>query len=186
EMGLTGLQVPASHGGAGLELLDVALAAEELGWACTPGPFLGTAMATAALRAGNDAAAQKRWLPGIAGGSVVAALALGESTGEWDPDRTKTTATGGTLTGEKGIVPYAGIADLIVVAARDGDGPGLWCVEKGAPKMTITRLSGTDMTRRVDAVSFAGTPATKLASGRGAIRRAIHARRRLLAAHARG
>ena len=41
ELGVTGLLVPAEHGGTGLELLDVALAAEELGWACTPGPFLG-------------------------------------------------------------------------------------------------------------------------------------------------
>ena len=186
EMGLTGLQIPTTHGGAGLELLDVALAAEELGWACTPGPFLATAMATAALLASDDAAAQKRWLPGIASGSVVATFALGEAMGEWDPERLKTAATGGALTGEKGIVPYAGIADLIVVAARDGNGPGLWCVERGAPKTTINRLSGTDMTRRVDAVSFAGTPATKLASGRGAIDRAVDAGLVLLAADAWG
>src|SRR5262249_41204137 len=45
ELGVTGLQVPPAYGGAGLELLDVALAAEELGWSCTPGPFLGSAMA---------------------------------------------------------------------------------------------------------------------------------------------
>ena len=55
DLGVTGLQVPPAHGGAGLELLDVALAAEELGWACTPGPFLGSAMATVALLASDDA-----------------------------------------------------------------------------------------------------------------------------------
>src|SRR6185437_6508865 len=48
-LGVAGLQVPAEHDGSGLELLDVALAAEELGWACTPGPFLACALATAAL-----------------------------------------------------------------------------------------------------------------------------------------
>jgi len=48
ELGVPGLQVPAAHGGAGLELLDLALAAEELGYACTPGPFLACALATAA------------------------------------------------------------------------------------------------------------------------------------------
>src|SRR5216110_3869659 len=47
ELGVPGLQVPAAHGGSGLELLDVALAAEELGWCCTPGPFLACALATA-------------------------------------------------------------------------------------------------------------------------------------------
>src|SRR5262249_51837573 len=70
-LGVGGLQVPPAHGGAGLELLDVALAAEELGWACTPGPFLGTAMATVALLASDDAEAHRRWLPGIASGEVL-------------------------------------------------------------------------------------------------------------------
>jgi alkylation response protein AidB-like acyl-CoA dehydrogenase len=41
ELGVAGLVVPAEHGGTGLELLDAALAAEVLGWGCTPGPFLG-------------------------------------------------------------------------------------------------------------------------------------------------
>ncbi len=44
ELGVPGLQVPAAHGGSGLELLEVALAAEELGWCCTPGPFLACAL----------------------------------------------------------------------------------------------------------------------------------------------
>src|SRR5262247_196974 len=59
-LGVPGLQVPTDHGGSGLDLLDVALAAEELGWACAPGPFLACAMATAALVAsGNHDAASR-------------------------------------------------------------------------------------------------------------------------------
>src|SRR5439155_1141445 len=45
DLGVPGLAIPTAHGGSGLELLDLALAAEELGWACTPGPFLASAMA---------------------------------------------------------------------------------------------------------------------------------------------
>src|SRR6185295_5924728 len=56
QLGVPGLQVPAADGGADLELLDVALAAEELGYAATPGPFLACALATAALVAGSDRA----------------------------------------------------------------------------------------------------------------------------------
>ena len=67
-LGVAGLHVPVAHGGSGLELLDVALAAEELGWACTPGPFLACALATAALVAGGTDEAQARWLPAIAHG----------------------------------------------------------------------------------------------------------------------
>src|SRR6267142_1122770 len=68
ELGVAGLHVPAAHGGSGLELLDVALAAEELGRACTPGPFLACALATAALLASENEAAQARWLPAIGPG----------------------------------------------------------------------------------------------------------------------
>jgi alkylation response protein AidB-like acyl-CoA dehydrogenase len=49
ELGVTGLYVPADHDGAGLELLDLALAAEEIGYNCTPGPVLGNALAQIAL-----------------------------------------------------------------------------------------------------------------------------------------
>src|SRR5262249_9950053 len=78
DLGVTGLQVPPAYGGAGLDLLDVALAAEELGWAATPAPFLGSAMATVALLASDDAEAHRRWLPGIASGELVLTVAIGE------------------------------------------------------------------------------------------------------------
>ena len=73
DLGVAGLLVPVEHGGSGLQLLDVALAAEELGRACTPGPFLACAMASAALLASDDETARARWLPRIAAGSVVEA-----------------------------------------------------------------------------------------------------------------
>src|SRR5919201_51421 len=126
ELGVPGLHVPVAHGGSGLELLDVALAAEELGWACTPGPFLACALATAALVASGDAEAQARWLPGVARGQSILTVALGEEGDEWDPARFETRARGGTLTGTKPLVPYAALADAILVAAQDDGGPGLW------------------------------------------------------------
>src|SRR5262245_55841535 len=78
ELGVTGLLVPAEHGGSGLELLDAALTAEVLGWTCTPGPFLGSAMATVALVESEHADAQTRWLPAIASGERLVTFALGE------------------------------------------------------------------------------------------------------------
>src|SRR5262249_52323985 len=106
ELGVTGLQIPPAHGGAGLELLDVALVAEELGSACTPGPFLGNAMATAALLASDDAEVHRRWLPAIASGEVVATVAIGEGGDGWDAARIATRADGQALVGQK--APGAG------------------------------------------------------------------------------
>jgi alkylation response protein AidB-like acyl-CoA dehydrogenase len=186
ELGVMGLQIPPAHGGAGLELLDVALAAEELGWACTPGPFLGNAMATAALLASDDAEIHRRWLPAIASGEVVATVAIGEEGDEWDAARLATRADGRTLHGQKSLVPAATLADAIVVAAQDASGPGLWLVERGARGLEIGALQGTDMTRRVATVTLQGTPGTRLAGGRAAVDRTRDAGLVLLAADAYG
>src|SRR5206468_3361317 len=80
--------------------------------------------------------------------------ALGEEGDEWDAARLTTRAQGGTLRGRKPLVPYATVADAILVAAADGDGPGLWLVEGGARGLGVTPLKGTDMTRRVAAVEL--------------------------------
>ena len=65
-LGVAGVTVPAAYGGLENELLDVALIAEELGYAATPGPFLGTAMATVALVEGGGDELCERWLAAIA------------------------------------------------------------------------------------------------------------------------
>ena len=181
DLGLVGLYIPAEFGGSELELLDVALAAEELGWNCTPGPFLGTQMAVVALRESGNRAAQERWLPAISSGESVVTFALGEGLGEWDVAKAQSRVTGGKLTGEKPLVPYADIADAIIVAAHDADGPGLFVVERGAAGFTTTALQGMDMTRRLSLVQFTDTPVTKLATGRTAIDRARDAGLILLA-----
>jgi alkylation response protein AidB-like acyl-CoA dehydrogenase len=186
ELGVTGLLVPAAHGGSELELLDAALAAEVLGWCCAPGPFLGSSMATVALVASGNSDAQTRWLPGIASGERLVTFALGEGLGEWDADKLGASVTGSRLTGEKPLVPYGDVADAIVVAAQDDGVPGLWVVERGAPGVTHTTLKVFDMTRRVNMVAFDGTPVTKLAAGRAAIDRARDAGLVLVAADAFG
>jgi alkylation response protein AidB-like acyl-CoA dehydrogenase len=186
DLGLPGLMIPAAYGGSGLELLDLALAAEELGYAATPGPFLGSAMATVALLEGSDASQREHWLPRIASGKTLATIAFGETDSEWDPAHYTTKVAGGKLTGTKPFVPYASSADVIIVAATDGHAPGLWLVERGAPGIDIAPLKVVDMTRRVETVRFSGTPAAKLGGDAAALQRAIDAGCILIAADAYG
>jgi len=186
DLGVPGLAIPTAHGGAGLELLDLALAAEELGRACTPGPFLGCAMASAAFLASEDSDAKARWLPAVASGRAIVTVALGEEGGVWDAAALTTRARDGRLTGRKLLVPAAAVADAILVAAQDGDGPGLWLVERGAPGLEVAALRGTDMTRRVAAVTLGDAPGVVVAGGRRAIDRARDAGLVLLAADAYG
>jgi len=185
-LGVAGITVPAEYGGLGNELLDLALVAEELGYAATPGPFLGTAMAAIALAEGGDDRMQEHWLPAIASGEVVATVALGEEGSEWDPTRFQTRVAGGKLTGRKPLVPSAQVADVLLVGAVDADGPGLWLVERDAAGMGIQSLTVNDMTRRLDLVSFENTPAIRLPGGQTAFARAFDAGLILLAADAYG
>ena len=81
-----GSSCPSAHGGAGLELLELALVAEELGRGAVPVPFLGHALATLALAQGGSAAQQANWLPRLATGETRATVALAEPGGRWLPE----------------------------------------------------------------------------------------------------
>ena len=186
QLGVTGLIVPTEHGGSGLELLDLALAAEEFGYAAVPGPFLGNAMATVALLEGGSPADRSRGVPKIVSGEALLTVAYGEEESQWDPERFSTRATSGKITGTKPLVPYAREAQAMLVAARDGEGPGLWLVEAGAPGVEISPLRVVDQTRRLHAVTFRETPGTRLPGGAAALRRSLDAGAVLIAADAFG
>ncbi|MEW6270592.1 MAG: acyl-CoA dehydrogenase family protein [Thermodesulfobacteriota bacterium] len=186
DLGVTGLYVDAQHGGAGLELLDLALAAEELGYNATPGPFLGNALAQIALALGGDDEQRRRFLPQLTDGSRIGTFALGEADGEWRPEKVATRAERGRLTGTKVLVPYGSLADVLVVAARDEDGPGLWLVEQGAAGMKATDYLCNDLTRRLSQVELDGTPGVELPGGAAAAARVRDAGCVLLAADAFG
>mgnify|MGYP001125110267 CR=1 FL=1 len=108
----THVRVKNGKTGQWQELLDLAIVAEELGYAATPGPFLASAMATVALAHADDVAVKSKWLPKLASGESVGAIAIGEANEEWGLDRLTTRATAGGLTGKKPLVAGAGVADL--------------------------------------------------------------------------
>ena len=65
-MGLAGLAVPEEYGGAGLELLDLALASETLAYGGAPGPFFGHSLAALAIILGGSEEQKRSWLPRLA------------------------------------------------------------------------------------------------------------------------
>ena len=73
DLGAAGLHVPAAHGGAGASFLETRIVLAELGRLLTPGPLLGSVLASAALLSAGDRAL----LPDIAGGSLVPSLVWG-------------------------------------------------------------------------------------------------------------
>ncbi len=185
ELGITAITIPEAYGGIGSGFLDLALVAEEIGRAATPGPFLGHAMATIALVESDADASKQELLERMASGDCIGSVAMGESGSEWRPDHFATVVKDGRLSGEKMLVPYARVAEVLVVAAGDETGPGLWLVETGAEGVSIEALAVNDMTRRLDRVEFVDAPCLRL-GGRELVERVMDAGAVLLAADAYG
>jgi len=183
EVGVQGLAVPQRFGGAGRELLDLALAFEVLGECAMPGPFLGHALASLALDQGGSDAQRERWLPRLAAGEAVGSVAIGEPGDVWQPDAWTATAAGGALRGAKAWVEAAQHADLLVVGSAGG---GLQLVERGAQGLRALPLDPLDRTRPLADVVFDGARCEALPGGPEAAFATLDAARVLLAADAFG
>jgi alkylation response protein AidB-like acyl-CoA dehydrogenase len=127
-MGWTGIIVPEALGGSDFGYLSLGLVIEELGRTLAPSPLIGSALSAAsALRLAGSDAQQARWLPGIADGSVIAALAIDEGP-RHAPLATALTAVsddrGWRLDGIKRPVQDGMAAQLLIVAARTAGAPG--------------------------------------------------------------
>jgi len=200
-LGWTGVLVPEEHGGLGLGFLDLALPLEESGGALLPAPLVETAVMTpVALRAASPSQ-RARWLPGIAGGDLLATVAL---TGAEEPElpagigvRARPADGEWVLDGQVLLVPFGEIADLVLVAARvesggETDDVSLFVVEAGDGGVSWQPLAGLDPTVRLSAMTLQSLrlPADRLVGepGRGCVplRRALEAGAASLALQAVG
>ncbi|MBT5757462.1 MAG: hypothetical protein HOI41_21110 [Acidimicrobiaceae bacterium] len=128
-LGVLGLLVPEEHGGSGATFVDAGIAGEEL----ARGDFnlstfvQLTAIAATALRTWAAPAVAATYLPKIADGSCVPAIALTEPDAGSDAAAISTKASeadgGWLISGEKSSITFAGFADAAIVLARTG-GPG--------------------------------------------------------------
>jgi 3-oxochol-4-en-24-oyl-CoA dehydrogenase len=123
DLGLFGIAIPESHGGAGHGVDDLAVAVEELGYALAPEPFWPTALAALCLLTDADSPVAKALLPELAEGTP-AAVSLGD-----------------------GAVLGAGPAKYLLLPAATG----YQVVE--ADSATVTPVRGTDPTRAIATVS---------------------------------
>ena len=80
DLGWLGLHLPEAHGGSGFGLAELVLVVEAMGAVVAPGPFLPTVWASAVIAACGTDAQQAELLPGLADGSVRAAVGLDDRT----------------------------------------------------------------------------------------------------------
>jgi alkylation response protein AidB-like acyl-CoA dehydrogenase len=163
EMGWTGTAIPEAYGGAGFGHLELCVLAEELGRSVAPVPFASTVyLATEALLLAGSDAQTRRWLPRIARGEAIGCLALAEGAEAPSAESLATRAEGGVIDGTKAPVVDGDVADLAIVAARDGAGVSLYLVDLHGAGVSRAPLRTVDPTRSVAGITFAKTPAEPL------------------------
>jgi alkylation response protein AidB-like acyl-CoA dehydrogenase len=170
KLGWSGLIVPEEFGGAGLGMLDMAMILEEGGYAAMPGPFLfSSVLAASALKLGGSRELNSKWLSPLAEGKVIGTVGIVESAGSIEPVDISTVASkdgsGWRLNGVKMFVPYANVADFLVVAAKNDRELALFVVDAKSPGVKVRPLKNLDLTRRVASVELKSAPAELLSGG---------------------
>lgn len=128
DLGAPAALVPEAHGGAGLELLDAALIAEQLGRFAAPTPFIPTTLCALAIARGGGEALQAKHLPAVAEGRT----------------------TGGVQLGASEVTPLCAADAALLVRERNG---GLELAEGG---FTLVALPSLDTTRPACRITEAG------------------------------
>ncbi len=154
ELGLLGVTVPEELGGAGLDMLALAVVVEEIArhdgsLALTVASHNG--LGSGQVRQFGTDAQRRRWLPALARGEKLAAWALTEPGSGSDAAGLQTRADrrggGWILNGTKTFVTQGGVGDVVVVLARTSPekaprGITAFVLESGAKGLTRRAIHG--------------------------------------------
>lgn len=160
EHGVLGLSVGRDHGGEGWDLVSTARAYEGLGHTLDDGGLLlaagahlfGVAMP---MQVAGTEDQKKRWLPGLADGSIMATIAATEKESGSRAGAVEavveSTAAGLRARGEKNLVTYADGANVFLFLGRDGPtGRGLTAA------LVEAKTSGVTVGSPFDTVGLSG------------------------------
>jgi acyl-CoA dehydrogenase len=152
-MGFAGVLVPEAHGGADIGHVAAGIILEAMGKNLSAAPMLSTAVLGATALKSGTPEQQATYLPLIAKGAHLFALAADEAA-RHKPSHVATTATpsgnGFKLNGVKPFVLDGHVADTLIVAARTGGetddkaGIALFLVNPGAEGVKVDRRSMVD------------------------------------------
>ncbi|MER5466536.1 acyl-CoA dehydrogenase family protein [Streptomyces sp. NPDC002668] len=164
--GLLGLPVPQEYGGGGCDAVTLGLLAGELGRACSSLRSLLTVhtMVAHAIARWGSRSQKETWLPRLARGERIGALAVSEPGAGSDAASVSTSllrdGAGWRLEGHKKWTTYGETADLFLVLGRSEEGPTAVLVERDTPALRtelIEDLIGIRASMTAD-VYFDGCP----------------------------
>jgi alkylation response protein AidB-like acyl-CoA dehydrogenase len=149
ELGWPGIAISEEHGGQGLGTIELSILCEELGRTLAPVPFLPSAMAACVIEQAGSPEQRERWLPGLASGETIGALA-------------------GAADGTAELVIGGAEAGVIVLIEDDGSGRLLTPADA-----EVSRIEAIDPTRSAARVSAAGDAGDALEDGCPSLGRAL-------------
>lgn len=157
QMGWTGIIIPEAHGGLDFGYRSMGLVLEQCGRTLAASPLHSSALVGAsALALGGSEAQKAHWLPGIADGSIIAALAADEGPSHAPYSVSATAIQQGNdwvINGIKRPVADGMAADLFVVTARttgassEEQGITLFLVPAGSTGLIRNELDQIDARR---------------------------------------
>ena len=169
EQGWTALALPEVHGGLALGLIELGLIAHQAGRTLSGAPFLTSSFGAAkAIELYGTDAQKARWLPGLASGETIGAIAFAAGADPL-PAQPSVTLADGRLTGVAGAVSGGLFADVAVVLAS---GPALVLVD--LTDVNRTAIESFDNSRCIADLTFTDTSAETLATGDAARAAALH------------
>lgn len=163
ELGLTALVTDESYDGAGAGIGEAYAAANALGELAAPEQLTDLAYLPAWLmeELGNEEQ-KSGWLPRMAAGDALVALAHAETGTGWSAPRTAAVSAG-RLTGEKRAVAAPADLDAFLVTAVEDGTAGIFLVSAGEG-VTVTAHRDAEWAA-TGTVNFDGAPAERLGDG---------------------
>jgi alkylation response protein AidB-like acyl-CoA dehydrogenase len=149
ELGWPGIAISESNGGQGLGTIELSILSEELGRVVAPVPFLASAMAACVIEQAGSDEQRERWLPGLASGETIGALA-------------------GAVDGTSDLVISGAEADVFVLVEDDGSGRLV-----AAQDAEVSPVAAIDPTRSAARVSAADGAGEQLEDGCPGLGRAL-------------
>lgn len=163
-LGYAGVLVDEAHGGSAFGHVGAGLLCASFGRHLSTSPFLSSAVLGATALRSALASAQRCWLPRIAEGEAIVALAVDEGRRHAPASTALSAERSGevhVLRGEKTLVVDGHVADAFVVLARTSGRPGdaaglsLFLVEADRPGVSVRRQDMID-SRNAARVTFDG------------------------------
>lgn len=167
ELGWSAAAISEDNGGIGLGWEALCQLSEVLGEFTVSLPLMPNTVTANAIIA-SSASGLETVVEGLIAGELIAALAITDDGYSGISTAPAATFSGGVLSGNKSVTPFAAVADYALVSASTDDGAAVVLVNLGDAGVSRDVVNVIDNGRAAAVVSFDNTPAVRLDSGDGA------------------